>query len=44
MAADPCHLVVDKSGKIFVRGELRSGNVASFALEPDARIGEMTRP
>ena len=38
----PCHLVVDKSGKILFVANYGSGNVASFALEPDGRIGEMT--
>ena len=38
----PCHLVVDKSGKILFVANYGSGNVASFAIEPDGRIGAMT--
>ena len=38
----PCHLVVDRSGKILFVANYGSGNVASFALEPDGRIGAMT--
>jgi 6-phosphogluconolactonase len=38
----PCHLVVDKMGKILFVANYGSGNVASFALEGDGRIGAMT--
>ena len=38
----PCHLVVDRSGKILFVANYGSGNVASFALDPDGRIGAMT--
>jgi 6-phosphogluconolactonase len=38
----PCHLVVDKTGKILFVANYGSGNVASFAIEADGRIGEMT--
>ncbi len=38
----PCHLVVDKSGKILFVSNYGTGSVASFALEPDGKIGEMT--
>jgi 6-phosphogluconolactonase len=38
----PCHLVVDRSGKILFVANYGSGNVASFAIEPDGRIGVMT--
>ena len=38
----PCHLVVDRSGKILFVANYGSGNVASFAIEPDGRIGAMT--
>jgi 6-phosphogluconolactonase len=38
----PCHLVVDRYGKILFVANYGSGNVASFAIEPDGRIGAMT--
>ena len=38
----PCHLVVDRTGKILFVANYGSGNVASFAIEPDGRIGVMT--
>lgn len=38
----PCHLVVDRAGKILFVANYGSGNVASFAIEADGRIGEMT--
>jgi len=38
----PCHLVVDKTGKILFVANYGSGNVVSFALEADGRIGEIT--
>jgi 6-phosphogluconolactonase len=38
----PCHLVVDKTGRILFVANYGSGNVASFAIEADGRIGEMT--
>jgi 6-phosphogluconolactonase len=38
----PCHLVVDKMGKILFVANYGSGNVASFAIEGDGRIGAMT--
>jgi 6-phosphogluconolactonase len=38
----PCHLVVDKTGRILFVANYGSGNVASFAIEADGRIGKMT--
>lgn len=38
----PCHLVVDKLGKILFVANYGSGNVASFAIEADGSIGAMT--
>lgn len=38
----PCHLVVDKLGKILFVANYGSGNVASFAIQPDGSIGAMT--
>ncbi|HEY4050366.1 MAG TPA: lactonase family protein [Acidobacteriaceae bacterium] len=38
----PCHLVVDKTGKILFVANYGSGNVASFSIKPDGSIGEMT--
>jgi 6-phosphogluconolactonase len=35
-------LVVDKTGRILFVANYGSGNVVSFAIEPDGRIGEMT--
>ena len=38
----PCHLVVDKTGRILFVANYGSGNVASFAIEANGRIGKMT--
>jgi 6-phosphogluconolactonase len=38
----PCHLVVDKTGKILFVANYGSGNVVSFAIEADGRIGGIT--
>jgi 6-phosphogluconolactonase len=38
----PCHLVVDRTGKILFVANYGSGNVASFAIQADGRIGAMT--
>lgn len=38
----PCHLVVDRTGKILFVANYGSGNVASFAIENDGSIGAMT--
>jgi 6-phosphogluconolactonase len=38
----PCHLVVDKTGKILFVANYGSGSVASFAIEDDGSIGAMT--
>jgi 6-phosphogluconolactonase len=40
--AAPCHLVVDKTGKILFVANYGSGNVASFAIQADGSIGAMT--
>ncbi len=38
----PCHLVVDKTGKMLFVANYGSGNVASFAIGPDGSIGKRT--
>jgi 6-phosphogluconolactonase len=38
----PCHLVVDKTGKMLFVANYGSGNVASFALKADGSIGDRT--
>jgi 6-phosphogluconolactonase len=38
----PCHLVVDKTGKMLFVANYGSGSVASFAIKPDGSIGEKT--
>ncbi len=38
----PCHLVVDRTGRMLFVANYGSGNVASFALRPDGSIGERT--
>jgi len=38
----PCHLVVDKTGRILFVANYGSGNVASFAIEADGGVGKMT--
>jgi 6-phosphogluconolactonase len=38
----PCHLVVDKTGKMLFVANYGSGNVASFAIQPDGSIGART--
>ena len=38
----PCHLVVDKTGKMLFVANYGSGNVASFAIKADGSIGERT--
>jgi 6-phosphogluconolactonase len=40
--ADPCHLTVDKSGKLLFVANYDTGNVAAFALNEDGSIGKMT--
>jgi 6-phosphogluconolactonase len=38
----PCHLVVDKTGKMLFVANYGSGSVASFAIKADGSIGERT--
>jgi 6-phosphogluconolactonase len=38
----PCHLAVDKSGKMLIVANYTTGGVSSFPLEKDGRIGKMT--
>jgi 6-phosphogluconolactonase len=38
----PCHLVVDKTGKMLFVANYGSGSVASFAIKADGSIGEKT--
>ncbi|MGA7341326.1 MAG: lactonase family protein [Terracidiphilus sp.] len=38
----PCHLVVDKTGKILFVANYGSGNVVSFAIQADGSIGAKT--
>lgn len=37
----PCHVSVDKTGRMLVVANYTSGNVASYPLLPDGRIGEL---
>jgi 6-phosphogluconolactonase len=37
----PCHLAVDKTGKVLVVANYTSGNVASYPIGSDGKIGEM---
>ncbi len=37
----PCHLGVDKTGKVLAVANYTSGNVASYPLAPDGTIGEL---
>ena len=36
----PCHLVVDKTGKMLIVANYGSGSVAAFPIQPDGRLGE----
>lgn len=38
----PCHLAVDRTGKILFVANYGSGNVSSFAIQDDGSIGAMT--
>jgi 6-phosphogluconolactonase len=38
--ADPCHIVLDRSGKYVLVANYTGGNVAAFPLAADGRIGE----
>ena len=38
----PCHLVVDKTGKILFVANYGSGSVTSFAIQDDGSLGAMT--
>ena len=42
MGGGPCHLSVDKTGKILLVANYGNGTVASFALNPDGSIGKQT--
>jgi 6-phosphogluconolactonase len=42
MGGGPCHLAVDKTGKILFVANYGNGTVASFALNPDGSIGKQT--
>ena len=42
LGGGPCHLVVDKTGKMLFVANYGSGSVASFAIKPDGSIGERT--
>ena len=37
----PCHLAVDQTGKVLVTANYTSGNVASYPLSADGKIGEL---
>jgi 6-phosphogluconolactonase len=37
----PCHVAVDATGKMLVTANYTSGNVASYPLGPDGKIGEL---
>ena len=36
----PCHIAIDKAGKILVAANFGSGSVAAFPIHPDGRLGE----
>jgi 6-phosphogluconolactonase len=36
----PCHIAIDKGGKILVAANFGSGSVAAFPIHPDGRLGE----
>ena len=36
----PCHIAIDKTGKILVAANFGSGSVAAFPIHPDGRLGE----
>ncbi len=38
----PCHLVVDRTGKMLFVANYGSGSVASFAIKPDGSVGDRT--
>jgi 6-phosphogluconolactonase len=42
LGGGPCHLVVDKTGKMLFVANYGSGSVASFAIKPDGSIGDKT--
>ena len=42
LGGGPCHLVVDKTGKMLFVANYGSGSVASFAINADGSIGEKT--
>jgi 6-phosphogluconolactonase len=42
LGGGPCHLVVDKTGKMLFVANYGSGSVASFAIKPDGSLGEKT--
>jgi 6-phosphogluconolactonase len=42
MAGGPCHLSVDKTGKVLFVANYGNGTAASFALHPDGSIGKQT--
>ena len=42
MGGGPCHLSVDKTGKILFVANYGNGTAASFALNPDGSIGKQT--
>jgi 6-phosphogluconolactonase len=42
LGGGPCHLVVDKTGKMLFVANYGSGSVASFAIKADGSIGEKT--
>lgn len=41
--AHPCHLAVDRSGRVLLTANYTSGSVAVHRLRPDGRIGELTQ-
>jgi 6-phosphogluconolactonase len=36
----PCHIAIDRTGKILVAANFGSGSVAAFPVHPDGRLGE----
>ena len=42
LGGGPCHLVVDKTGKMLFVANYGTGSVVSFAIKPDGSIGDKT--
>ncbi len=36
----PCHLSLDRTGKVLIAANFGSGSIATFVIQPDGRLGE----